>query len=74
MTRPSRVKATALPTLAAVNVAQAAEPSESKSSIDDPLAGVAGLVPALASVIFVPSTTDGPSRYLSVPSSLQVAT
>jgi hypothetical protein len=44
---------------------------KSSSTIHAP---VSGLVPAEASSISVPSMIVGPSRYLTVPSSLQVAT
>ena len=63
MTRPSRVMATGLPMLAAVNSAQAAEPVVVEVELDDPLAG-AWRVPALASVTSVPSTTGGPEQVL----------
>jgi hypothetical protein len=72
-TRPSRVKATLLPMLAAVYSAQSVRPCERKSSrtIHSP---VVGSVPACASAIWVPSMIVGPSRYLTAPSSEQAAT
>src|SRR5919199_2048826 len=73
MTRPSRVKATFLPTLAAVYCAQVCSASfwKSSSTTHSP---VACWVPARASETWVPSMIAGPSRYLAEPSWVHAAT
>jgi hypothetical protein len=73
MTRPSRVNATLLPTLAAVYSAQVCSASfwKSSSTTHSP---VACWVPALASATWVPSMIAGPSRYLAEPSWVHAAT